>query len=496
MSDEQHQRERPDGFEGCAAPAGAVGHGAQPGGDIEEAGAERHEPSVARAPAMRFVPPHPPRGAGPVAVWRGFVGERARTAVYGWSERAFELPYMRRNVLGYTVHIPLDPAMVQHVLLDNAANYVKPGLVKRLLERTIGRGLLTADGALWRDQRKIVAASFAPAAVDALVPVFGKAAEAAAAGWGGGRVDMAEVSTATTMRVIAESLFAGDPRLTSSAAMAHIAAALEGVSEARLQVLLGVPLMPWSLRGLRAHRGQRYLRETLGQVVRERLQGARGDDFLGTMIAALEARFPPEEAEALAIDNAATFYLAGHETTANALTWTLFLLSEQPELQEQAAAEARAALGSGAAGLPERVPLLRRIVEESLRLYPPVPRFDREAAAPDRIGDMEVQPGDIVSIWPWLLHRHKALWDDPDAFDVDRFGPGGRERHRFQYLPFGGGPRVCVGARFAMAEALAILASWLSGWRFAPEPGREVRPSGMVTMRPKGGLPLRLERRP
>ena len=429
-------------------------------------------------------------------VWRGFVGERARTAVYGWSERAFTLPYMRRVVLGYTIHIPLDPAMVQHVLLDNAANYVKPGLVKRLLERTIGRGLLTADGPLWRDQRKIVAASFAPAAVDGLVPVFAREAEAATAAWGqSGQVDMAAVSTETTMRVISESLFAGDPRLTSAAAMAHIAAALEGVSEARLQVLLGLPLMPWSLRGVRAHRGQRYLRATLAQVVRERLQGARGEDFLGTMIAALEARFPPEEAEALAIDNAATFYLAGHETTANALTWTLFLLSLQPELQEQAAAEAQAGLGGGTAGVPERVPLLRRIVEESMRLYPPVPRFDREAAAADRIGDHEVRPGDIVSIWPWLLHRHKALWDDPDAFDPERFGPGARERHRFQYLPFAAGPRVCVGARFAMAEALTILATWLAGWRFAPEPGREVRASGMVTLRPKGGLPLRLERR-
>jgi cytochrome P450 len=453
------------------------------------------------APLLRFVPPHPPRAAGPVPVWRGFFGERARTAVHGWSERAFTETHIRRKVLGYPVHIPLDPDMVQRVLLDNAANYVKPGLVKTLLRPTVGRGLLSSDGALWREQRKIVAASFAPAAIDALVPAFARAAHAAMAAWRPGSLqDMAGTSTETTMRVIADSLFGGDARLITAEAMAHIAAALEGVSEARLQVLLGLPLMPWSLRGRRAHRGQAYLRATLGKLVEERVgRGGAGEgDFLDTLIRALQARFEPDEATELAVDNAATFYLAGHETTANALTWTLFLLSEQPALQDSAGIEAQAALSAGEedAGLAERVPLLRRILEESMRLYPPVPRFDREAVAADSLGEAEVRPGDIISIWPWLLHRHRGLWGDADAFDPDRFTPEAKAaRHRFQYLPFGGGPRTCVGARFATIEALTILAHWLARWRFAPMPGHQVRPSGMVTLRPKGGLPLRLERR-
>jgi len=431
-----------------------------------------------------------------VAVWRGFIGERARTAVYGWSERAFSLPYMRRRVFRYNVHIPLEPDSVQRVLLDNAANYVKPDIVKKLLKATIGRGLLSSDGALWRDQRRIVAANFAPAAIDALVPVFARAA--AAARLGTGTRDMAAAATGTTMRIIADALFAGDERLISEAAMAHITAALDGVSEARLQALLGLPLMPWSLRGKRARRGQVYLRETLGRVVAERLPGGGPDDFLGRLIRALHDRFDDEEALALAVDNAATFYLAGHETTANAITWTLFLLAEQRGLQAEAAAEAAAALAAGEAdaALPERLPLLRRIVEESMRLYPPVPRFDRQALAADRLGEAEVAAGDIVSIWPWLIHRHRALWDDADAFDPERFRAEARaQRHRFQYLPFGGGPRLCVGARFATAEALTVLAHWLRDWTFAPMPGREVRPSGMVTLRPAGGLPLLLARR-
>ena len=442
-----------------------------------------------------FIPPHPPRRPTPVPTWRGFFGERARTAVYGWSEFAFNTWHIKRNVLGYTVHVVLKPEWVERVLLDNAANYEKPRLVKRFLAPTIGRGLLSSDGELWRAQRKIVAASFTPPAVDALVPVFADVGEGMADSWEAGVRDMAAEATAATMTVISEALFSGDARLTSREAMDHISAALEGAGEARLQLLMGLPIVPVSRRGMRARRGQQFLRRTLGEIVRERLQPGAPQDFVTSMIRALMERFPRDEAIELAVDNAATFYLAGHETTANATSWTLYLLSEQPKLQDEAAEEARAALSSGpGADLPERLPLLRATLEESLRLYPPVPRFDREAVAADRLGDHDIRPGDLVSIWPWIIHRHKQLWDDPDIFDPGRF-TGERKRHRFQYLPFGGGPRTCVGARLAMAEALTILAIWLSKWHFGPVPGRDVRVSGMVTLRPRNGLPLILSRR-
>jgi cytochrome P450 len=431
-------------------------------------------------------------------VWRGFFGERARTAVYGWSEAAFRLPYMRRKVLGYTVHIPLQPELVQQVLLDNAAGYAKPDIVKTLLAPVIGRGLLTSDDVLWREQRRIVAASFTPAAVDALVPVFVSAAETAMRCWRSGSViDMASQATETTMRVISDALFAGDLRLTSEQSMSHIAAALEAFSEARIQALLGLPVIPLSRKGLAGRRGQNFLRDTLAEVVRDRRDGS-SDDFLSKLIRALGVRFDPKEANALAVDNAATFYLAGHETTANAITWTLFLLSEQPDLQERVSNEARDALSAGEddPDLADRLPLLRKIFEEALRLYPPVPRFDRQAVSPDCLGDELVAPGDIVSIWPWLIHRHKTLWADPDQFDQERFTAEAKTgRHRFQYLPFGGGPRLCVGARFATMEALTILAHWLRDWSFISMPNRNIEMSGMVTLRPKGGLPLVLERR-
>jgi cytochrome P450 len=429
-------------------------------------------------------------------VWRGFVGERARTAVYGWSEQAFEKWHIDRNVFGHRVHIVMHPEMVQRVLLDHAANYEKPKLVKKLLQPVIGRGLLSSDGDLWRAQRKIVAASFAPPAVDALVPVFADVAQNAAAGWVDGLRDMAREATRTAMQVISRALFSGDPRLTSEEAMVHIAHALEGVSEARMQLLIGLPMIPFTLRGLRGRRGQIYLRRTLTTLVHERMEPGAPEDFVTQMIRALHCGFPPAEAVELAVDNAATFYLAGHETTANAISWTLFILSEQPEWQERAAAEAQSALAAGIdSEFPDKLPTLRMIVEEVLRLYPSAPRFDREAVAADEIGEVRVQPGDLVSIWPWLIHRHRKLWHAPDAFDPERFAPERRKRyHRFQYIPFGAGPRTCVGARFAMAEGLTILALWLAGWRFAPVPGHDVQVSGMVTLRPKGGLPLMIER--
>jgi cytochrome P450 len=442
----------------------------------------------------RFVPTHPNRRPKPVHTLRGLFGERARTAVYGWSELAFETWHIKRVVLGHPVHVVLRPEWVQRVLLDNAANYEKPRLVKRILAPTIGRGLLSSDGDLWRAQRKIVAASFTPPAVDALVPVFAAVGGRMANSWQPGIRDMAVEATTATMTVISEALFSGDQRLTSRDAMNHITHAMEGVSEARIQVLLNMPLVPLTPRGRRGRRGQQYLRHTLGQVVRERLSAGAPDDFVTNVIRALMERFPKDEAIDLAVDNAATFYLAGHETTANTTTWTLYLLSEQPELQEQAATEAQAALsGRIDADLPDRLPLLRAILEESLRLYPPVPRFDREAVEADMLGEHEIRPGDLVSIWPWIIHRHRKLWDDPDVFDPQRFAAGRKdERHRYQYLPFGGGPRTCVGARLAMAEALTILAIWLSRWRFMPAPERQVQVSGMVTLRPKGGLPLML----
>ncbi|MES2441771.1 MAG: cytochrome P450 [Pseudomonadota bacterium] len=444
----------------------------------------------------RFVPVHPPRPAVPTQGWRNLFGANARNLVAGWSELAFDEWHTRRSLLGTVIHFVRHPDMIEHVLLSNAGNYVKPRLVKRITAPMIGKGLLTADGDLWRTQRRIVAPSFAPGAVARLTGLIAAAAERSTAGWPAtGRIDIAATATATTMRIIADALFSGDSRLTTPEASRHIEAALLAVGQVRIAALLGFPGIKLSPTAWRGDAGRRYLRGTLTAIVRERGPEG-GEDFLGGMIRDLHGRFPAGEAVALAIDNAATFYLAGHETTSNALAWTMYLLATAPAVQDRACAEAVAALAGDAESLPERLPYLRQVLDEAMRLYPPAPRFDREALADDDLGDgITVRKGELVSIWPWLVHRHRKLWDDPDGFDPGRFAAGKESgRHRFQYIPFGGGARVCVGARFAVVEALVILAHWLAARRFTLAEDFVVDPLGSVTLRPRGGIMVDMER--
>lgn len=438
-----------------------------------------------------FVPVQPPRTRDWVPVWRGFFGERLRNSVYGWPEPAFDGFYRTREVMGFTVHIATHPDAVQRVLLDNKENYLRPRIAQRILSPLIGNGLLSSEGEDWRAQRKIVAPTFAPGAVSKMAEAIAGVARDQVAGWLNAslRMDIHRAATEATMRIIADTLFSGDARLISREAGHHIDSLVVAGGQARVSTMLGLQDLDISPTMLRARKAREYLRTTLTALVRERGPSGGADDFFGGLIRSLHAQFPADEAEALAVDNAVTFYVAGHETTANALAWTMYLLAAQPDLQEEARAEAVAALSGDVATLADRTPLLRQILEESMRLYPPAPRFDREAQGDDWLGELRVRRGDLVSIWPWVIHRHRKLWDNPDAFDHTRFSPERKAAlHRFQYLPFGGGPRVCVGARFATVEALVILAHWLSARRFSLPPGFTPYPVGSVTLRPRGGM--------
>lgn len=452
--------------------------------------------------AEPFYPVQPRRVPDYVSTWRGFFGERLRNTIYGWPEPAFGEAYRLRNVMGYRVHLLLDPDLVEHVLLTNKTNYIRPRLAQRLLSPVIGNGLLTAEGDLWRKQRKIVAPTFSPGAVAAMGSTIVNVARERIAAWPDAtrRIDMAAEATHTTMEIIANSLFAGDKRLVTDEATRHIEAMLAAGGQARLSLMLGLQDWDMSKPMREGRKGQHYLRETLGKLVDERGPGGGTDDFFGGLIRTLYSEFQDDEARELAVDNAITFYLAGHETTANTLAWSIYLLAAQPTLQSQVREEARAALACGeAATLVERLPLLRRVVEESLRLYPPAPRLDREALADetienDRAGPIRVKKGDLLSIWPWVLHRHRNWWDDPDRFDPDRFLPDRRTAyHRHQYIPFGAGPRICVGARFAMTEALIILAYWVAARRFSLPAGFQPDPAASITLRPRTGMPLMAE---
>lgn len=305
---------------------------------------------------------------------------------------------------------------------------------------------------------------------------------------------MAAAATRTTMAIIADSLFDGDARLTNPAALKHIETLVLAAGRARFLTMLGLENIDPSLEMRRARRSRQWLRETLTELVRDRGPDGGGDDFFGGLIRALGTQFAPAEAASLAVDNAITFYVAGHETTANALAWTLYCLAAQPALQEQARAEAMAALELEPIARESRLPLLRQILDEAMRLYPPAPRLDREAQSDDVLAGAPIKAGDLISIWPWVIHRHRKLWSEPDRFDHTRFAPEAKARlHRFQYIPFGGGPRVCVGMRFAVQEALLILAQWLAARRFSIPAGWRPDPVASVTLRPQGGMILHAE---
>lgn len=440
-----------------------------------------------------FVPAQPPRVPDWLPNWRSLVGERLRSIVHGIAEPAFDVWHKKRQFLHLQIHVVNDPQMIGHVLLDNHVNYQRPRLTRQILKPLIGNGLLSAEGEDWRTQRKIVAPTFAPHAVAGMARLMAEATVAEMAHWpqSSQRLDMAKIATETTMAIIAKTLFSGDKRLTSPEAAAHIDCVIAAAGQPRFLRIMGLQDLDPSPAMFRQRRSRRWLRDNLTDLVRERGPSGGADDFFGGLMRALHAELPPHEAESVAVDNAIIFYAAGHETTQTALSWAIYLLAGQPALQEEARAEAVAAVAADPATLADRLPLLRQILDETMRLYPSVLQLIREAQADDDMMGVPVKKGELIAIYPWIVHRHRGLWDNPDAFDHTRFTSANKaQQHRFQFIPFGVGPRICVGARFAITEALIILAHWLAARRFRLPLGFQPIPYGNLTLRSKGGMPL------
>jgi cytochrome P450 len=448
------------------------------------------------ATAAPFIPAQPPRVPDWLPGWRGMFGERLKSAVYGIAEPAFDVMHKKRQFLNMQLHVVNDPEMIGHVLLNNHANYLRPRLSRQILKPVVGNGLLSAEGEDWRKQRRLVAPTFSPQAVAGMATMMdaGTVEHVARFPESTARLDMARVATETTMTIIAKTLFSGDARLSTREAARHFEQVLMAFAQPRLSNMIGMQEYDPSPSMIRMRRSRRYLRESLSAMVRERGPDGGGDDFFGQLIRTLHSELPPQEAAQLALDNALTFYGAGHETTATAVTWAIYLLAGQPDLQEEARLEAQSALNGDVATLADRLPLLRQILDETMRLYPSAAQIVREAVADDDMCGIPVRKGELVMIYPWVLHRHRKLWDRPDSFDHNRWTAENKAKlHRYQYIPFGAGPRVCVGARFAVTEALIILARWLAARRFRLPPGLKPQPYGNITLRPKDGLPLIVE---
>lgn len=457
--------------------------------------------TLAAAPP-RFRPAAPEPIERDLNLWQLLTSEAGRNPLRAVTKRAFEVPYARVSALNFVFHGVSDPDQIKYVFVDNAANYRRPRLLHRILRPVIGEGLFTAEGDAWRVQRRLMAPAFLPSAVAAFAPVFAEAAAHAArrlAGADGEVVDMAEETTRATLAVIDGALFTGESGMPFDETSHLVRSFMGGSTEITMGLMIGMAFLDVGPRQRLARRARRMLISRMAAFIHRRAdEPDPPDDFVTRLYKAFLAEHPRDDAMQLTLDNAMTFFVAGHETTANGLAWALYLLSGDPQAQAWAREEAReawAGAGGDAAAVLERLPYLRMVWDETLRLYPPVHRIDREALDDDVVCGARVRKGETVTVWPWVLHRHKRLWNEPELFNPENFDPEAKAgRHRFQYLPFGAGPRICIGQGFAQAEALILLSRWVAAFSFAPAPGHAVEPQADFSLRPRGGMPLTVRR--
>lgn len=404
-------------------------------------------------------------------------------------------------------HMVMDPGALRRILRENVENYPKSVVTKLILEPAIGDSLFIAEGAEWMWQRRTAAPVFSHRNVAALGPVMTAAAERACervAAAVGRAADLFEEMVTTTFEVISDVTFSGDASSEARAGgfdRASVHRAIEqyiaGTAKVSVLDIIGAP--PWVPRPGRLISGaaMREMKRTADAAI-ERRRGAGPrpvPDLLDLLLEGEDPKTGRRMTTAELRDNLLTFIVAGHETTALTLSWALYLCAFDQGVQEAARAEAQGVLGGRAATAADvpALPLIRRIVDETLRLYPPAAFLSRTAVAADTLLGREIRPGDTVILPIYALHRHHALWPDPDRFDPDRFLDR-QAIDRFAWLPFGDGPRICIGANFAVQEAVIILATLLSRFRFRQVPGREPKPVMILTLRPEGGVWLEVAR--
>jgi cytochrome P450 len=448
--------------------------------------AEAYDMPAARAP---LVPPSPPRAPDNMTAFGRMMAIR-ESAIGSWGQRAYEEDIVRGRFFGRSSFILNSPDAIRHVLVDNYENYTRTPASIRVLRPVLGEGLLIAEGRAWKHQRRTLAPAFTPRAVTPLVPHMLAATDATIAklkAVSNAPVDLREAMQRMTLEIAGRTMFSfGMDR--------HGAALRDFVMEyggrlAKPHVLdLLLPLGWPSPQDFARARFRKRWTAFVAMLMAERRAAGKNDgapprDLFDLMGAARD----PETGEAFADeqlgDQIATMILAGHETTATALFWSLYLLALDPATQDQLATEVQGATTNGALDV-ERLKFTRAVVDETMRLYPPAFLIARAAAAPDTIAGIPVKKSDIVLIAPWLLHRHEKLWRDPNAFIPARFMPPAPPPDRFAYLPFGVGARVCIGAHFALVEATLALAKMIGAFRLELLDKEPVMPVGVVTTQP------------
>ncbi|MCI4662916.1 MAG: cytochrome P450 [Neomegalonema sp.] len=453
----------------------------------------------------KFRPPHVKPPTRPLSLW-----ETARMSRQNALSTIPEIAYSSRILSGKTGfrwHIVCSPDANRQVLLDNVENYPKSRITQRILEPAIGRSIFTSHGEEWRWQRRAAAPIFTPRKMMSLTPMMTEAATrtserlegAIARGFEGrGVADIMEEMVAATYQIVCDALLSGAEGLDRREIGQAITRYLETIAKISVFDMLDLP--HWIPRPAQVL--NRGVTERSGQMIAELIAQRRKapprQDLLGFMLEAQDPESGQRMDDATLANNLFSFIVAGHETTALALAWSLYLLAHDENVQERAAAEARAAIGQGPARGDhlEALPYCRQVIEEAMRLFPPAAMISREAVARDTLLGREIEPGDMVIMPIYTLHRHSHFWEDPMHFDPEHFAPEKvKARDRYLYLPFGAGPRICIGMGFALWEAQIILATLLARFRFLPKGGTQPEPVMTITLRPKGGMPLKIERR-
>lgn len=442
----------------------------------------------AERPAL--IPPRPPLAPDDLSAL-GRLSLIRRNAIATWGQRAYEDDVVQGRFFGRSSFIVNTPDAIRHVLVDNYENYTRTPAGIRVLRPILGEGLLLAEGRAWKNQRRTLAPAFAPRAIPMLVPHMLAATDDAIAGLRdqcGGPVDLREAMQRLALDIAGRTMFSFELEKHGAALRGFVNDYGDRLAQPRFLDLIlpsGWPSPSDISRALFRRRWTRFMQKLIAE---RRAKGASkgGDapqDLFGLMVAARD----PETNEAFSDeqlgDQVSTMILAGHETTATALFWSLYLLALDPATQGELAAEARSARASGSFDAA-KLTFTRAVLDETMRLYPPAFLIVRAAAGPDTVAGFSVAPKDIVLMSPWLLHRHEKLWDQPNAFKPARFLPGAPPPDRFAYLPFGVGPRVCIGAQFALTEATLALAKLIAEFKIDLLDREPVTPVGVVTTQP------------
>jgi cytochrome P450 len=418
-----------------------------------------------------------------------------------WAEDFYREPVVLYRWLGLETLFVMDPALIQRILLEDIDNYSRQPINDDVFGEAIGGGLLNAEGEDWRWQRRLAAPLFRAEDVLAYVPAFAASAESLLDRWrkaGSGTYQpIAEDMTRATLQALQDSVLGAslaeeDRRSIGQAGAAFL---IYSVWKVALTSLRLPPSLPHPGSRVMTRAGA-TLREVARRVLAEtRTKGSEADNLLSRLVSARDPVTGEAMPEGLIVDNVVTFLMAGHETTAQALTWSLYLLALFPEWQERVRAEIRGVAGEGKIGREEiaKLPLLDAVFQEAMRLYPPAPTLMRRTHVRVRLGDIALGAGATIIIPVYVVHRHRLLWRDPLSFDPSRFTPEAKaDRHRCAYMPFGAGPRTCIGGSFAMLEGKTILATLLNRASFALPEGEEPTPFARITLRPKEGLRLKV----